>query len=67
MATREEIKTKIKNKVKELQEKEDTVDLDDLIAEIYLIIYDDFLQSKIVTGVCPPNGGTLQQGKIIES
>lgn len=66
MATREEIKVRIKNKIKELQQKEDELELDDLIAEIYLIIYDDFLQDKKVIGVCPPNGGVLTEGKIIE-
>ncbi|GGG46999.1 hypothetical protein [Epilithonimonas arachidiradicis] len=66
MATREQLKIRIKNKIKELQEKEDELELDELIAEIYLIIYDDFLEDKIVTGVCPSGGGALTQGKIIQ-
>lgn len=66
MSTRAEVKNKIKLKIKELQEKQDPANLDEIITEVYMIIYDDFIQNKKVTGLCPPNGGNLQQGKIAE-
>ena len=28
--------------------------------------FEFFIQNKKITGLCPPNGGALQQGKIAE-
>jgi hypothetical protein len=62
--SREVIKAKIKTKLDSMRLLEEDVNSEDFFAELILILLDELLTSATITGVCPPGGGALTEGKI---
>ncbi|MEI7487103.1 MAG: hypothetical protein WCJ72_06775 [Chryseobacterium sp.] len=63
--TETQVKAGIKAKL--LQARNNTTSADDSLDSMVDAIYEvvkELLQNATITGICPPNGGALTQGKI---